>query len=229
LTDERKMPWTHFVAYHPDAMQIVGSTGVAMFVGAFLRCYDANMRQPRWDFVCIRCDGSAVRLHPSAKAYGTPCLIQPLIDPPDDLIKSVAWLSRAAPPSLAPQPTVTRTEDGVGFHEIQQQDVIGVKAAQEFLLKHQQWWQSQKHPRPQFCRNMTNWTEDGFFNWRHYMSSWQELRQYAEDVTDFGMAWLRGGVDGPGFIFHLQNGTDIGIDPWARRSQLVHNPSFELD
>ena len=76
LSFDEDFDWRGYVCQHPLAQEIVGP-GISKFEGRFLNSLECNrhalrLPQPlgnqRFDFVALRTDGSAVRMHPSKKA-----------------------------------------------------------------------------------------------------------------------------------------------------------------
>ena len=65
--------WREYIASHPKAREIIGQ-GIVQFEARFLNCVDPNREslnlpppfgEQRFDFIAVRGDGTACRLHPS--------------------------------------------------------------------------------------------------------------------------------------------------------------------
>ncbi|MCP4242073.1 MAG: hypothetical protein GY772_16070, partial [bacterium] len=80
LTDDPAYAWRGYICGHRLARDIIG-TGVTGFQARFLNALEPNRQslalpapygQHRFDFVVLRRDGSAVRLHPGGSAETKP-------------------------------------------------------------------------------------------------------------------------------------------------------------
>jgi hypothetical protein len=63
-TDKFKFDWKNFLAGRKDRDQVVG-VGVVKFIFRRMPWKDPNTNEARTDFIVLRADGTAVRLHPT--------------------------------------------------------------------------------------------------------------------------------------------------------------------
>lgn len=208
LTDQLRMPWQAYLAGLPEVEEILG-VGAAKFLGVFLKAQDANMQQPRFDFLLLRADLTGVRLHPAAKGPGKVVICNPALELPEMTVAEMPWMARAAPPSL---PTLRRAD--VGFEQMHQQDVLGKKQVAKWLQEYTQRWYERDHPRGEFFKDITDlWPEEGedILRWPHYVNSSSKLRWAMPEIQGVAVCWLTDGGRA-GLMLQLHSGLFF-VDP----------------
>ena len=107
-------------------------------LACFLNSHDHNMKQPRFDFVAIRSDGTAARFHPGSNRPGVVVVGQLSdwripVDAPAHLVAPVMERVRAH--------AETRGAEFQHFSGTHQTDMIGREAAKTWVTEQLALWQ----------------------------------------------------------------------------------------
>ena len=183
--------WREYVCSHPHAREIIGS-GVVSFEGRFLSGLEPNRAQlalpppyghHRFDFVAVRADGTACRLHPGGKADAKPIV---------GLLKDWAMTDTGA--STPSEPTIY--EQGHVNTNYGQQDVLSAEEAYRMLLD--MYHEHKQQPGAEdanLWRDLTAGasTHQGF-PWHRFLMgrSWGRTL-FHEGVTSIILTWWEGG------------------------------------
>ena len=205
-------PWREYLANRSDGMlaTIIGP-GVIRFEFRFVNSWDKNTNQYRADFVVIRADGGAARLHPSQNSDAHPVIGSIelwRIDAPLPPAMPAVIHTVDADAALHNQRETARSTRGRQVYEAYSQaDLISRKEAQEFLLVKTQDWQSGET----FCTDLTPST---LFLWRCYLGNTSWGRQLLDEgVLSFYMVWLGRPKDRAAFYVLMQDTREIVITP----------------
>ena len=205
-------PWREYLANRSDGMlaMIIGP-GVIRFEFRFVNTWDKNTNQYRADFVVIRADGGAARLHPSQNSDAHPVIGSIelwRIDAPLPPAMPAVIHTVDADAALHNQRETARSTRGRQVYEAYSQaDLISRKEAQEFLLVKTQDWQSGET----FCTDLTPST---LFLWRCYLGNTSWGRQLLDEgVLSFYMVWLGRPKDRAAFYVLMQDTREIVITP----------------
>ena len=205
-------PWREYLANRSDGMlaMIIGP-GVIRFEFRFVNSWDKNTNQYRADFVVIRADGGAARLHPSQNSDAHPVIGSIelwRIDAPLPPAMPAVIHTVDADAALHNQRETARSTRGRQVYEAYSQaDLISRKEAQEFLLVKTQDWQSGET----FCTDLTPST---LFLWRCYLGNTSWGRQLLDEgVLSFYMVWLGRPKDRAAFYVLMQDTREIVITP----------------
>ena len=103
----------------------------------FLNSHDHNMKQPRFDFVAIRSDGTAARFHPGSNG---PRVV--VVGQLSDWTVPVGAKAYVVAPVMerVTAPAETRSAEFQHFSEAHQTDVIGLAAAMTWLAEQFALW-----------------------------------------------------------------------------------------
>jgi hypothetical protein len=162
-----------------DAVDVIRHGIVKIYAAFFDKCYDHNMRQPRFDFLVVTVELWMTRIHPSSKGWG--CFVKGMNCLP-------AWGTvRPALLDLTQEcskPGIWRRADG-SFNGLHQNDTVSIRAAADFLKRKTDEWYGKSHPRPRFAEELTDMAQ---FRWMHFLS----MKTWCTDVTtsDVDQFWL---------------------------------------
>ena len=196
-----------YVCSRPDASELVAG-GIQEVWATFLGSVDQNYRLAphvpvqRFDWVLVREDNTAARIHPSSSSHGV--AVHGRLDQwlsPDDLNAALASTRGEA---------VMGGGAGTAFAGRHQCDVVGRHHALNFLRDHyQQWWDEQAHPRGPF---FTSIYDGAAFQWWLYFNSTPWGRDMAPLVEDVAVCWLNKPYERPAFYVRGSSGLEGVID-----------------
>ena len=135
--------WRHYVCSHPKAREIIGA-GIVKFEGRFLHSVEPNHRQlglpepygqKRFDFVALRGDGEACRMHPGCRrdaeiAQGR---YEAWLIPPSASTPGAASGAASTASAAAPQVDIMQ-RNGLAFQHYSQVDIISAESALRTLV-----------------------------------------------------------------------------------------------
>ena len=198
-----------------DMLATVIGTGVVRFEFRFVNSQDKNQKQNRCDFVVIRSDGTAARLHPSQNSDARP------------VIGSVElWQidTPVQPPTPPAMPGIIDS-DLQAYEAYSQSDCISRRNAQDFLQAQTEQWQ----PGETFRKDLS---PSELFAWPLYLANtpWgRELMQ--KGVKSFHMVWLGRPSDHAALYEQTQDDEELVITPGRKpevKAQAVSLISWHL-
>ena len=183
--------WREYVCSHPHAREIIGS-GVVSFEGRFLLGLEPNRAQlalpppygdHRFDFVAVRADGTACRLHPGRAADAVPIV---------GLLKD--WAITGTGASTPSEPTIYKR--GHVNANYGQQDVLSAEEAYRLLLD-----MYHEHKHQPGAEDASLWRDltagastPGGFPWHRFLMGRDWGRKlFQEGVTSIILTWWEGG------------------------------------
>ena len=142
LTDDAR--WREYICSHAEARRIIGP-GITHFEGRFCNGLEPNRHQlnlpppfghHRFDFICWRSDGTAVRLHPSrnADALPTPGLLTNwVITPLGPAAAAHAGVSTPSDASTSGEVQIHQRQGGMAVHH-SRVDIISSEVTYRHLM-----------------------------------------------------------------------------------------------
>ena len=193
--------WKKYLANRSDDMleKVVGP-GVSGIVLRYVCTTDSNTGNHRFDFVVHRTDGLAVRLHPQSNGKDTiPILGDPSL-----------WKIDAPLPPAMPAGRMRVGEADEIFTEYSQADLIGKKAASQWLEERALEWV----PGRVFRQDLTS---AATFKWRLYLANRKWGNELLRDgVSAFWLIWLDRPHQHAAFYCEMTDGTKYVITPGTK-------------
>ena len=217
LTHAEDFDWKRYVSHHAQSRDLIG-VGAIGFEIRFINGWDSNMGEHRCDFVVLRADGTAARLHPSSKKAGS-IVIGRLQD----------WLLKGhSNPVLLAKETAGVAEHGqhidgdapsialpifTGVHQV---DTLSRAEACVFLKENETIWRAKNDLHAPFVvdlmRQGAGHTTGSDFKWAFYLNSTPWGREMVATVEQFHLVWFKQ-KDRAGFWVSVQDGSYATIDP----------------
>jgi hypothetical protein len=218
--------WKGFLATRQDFADVVGNGVIRFAFDRFEDMLDHNYHgAPRGDFVVVRADLSAVRLHP-AKHNPQP---KPIYGPPGAGVS--AWHWGARPPQAAPRvpgeasprtaTTVMKADDA---ENIAQVDKVSRTRARQFLARTVQRMETEGTSREDITGGQQ-------FQWWRWITNLGPGRAARVTGTGIKSCWVerveRGeeAEEGGRFVVVREDGSAVSLTPGGRNTTIEPVPS----
>ena len=245
LTDGDEFNWQAYLGQHPDR-GLIFDHGRLRVDGFGIRqiawIYDTNKSKARVDFVALRSDRTAIRLHPSSNLEAKPVLHE---EPPSVPQRSAEeWHESDAPPALAaPQGTGGKGRDpaaagagkgGDGGAQQWRKHFVGASAADLIPTAYVAQWLTARSRGAEpgtFAMNVSESVEDWYYT-RGKVFTWflwfNKVPQLAELIDLVDTIWLakiwRGNTLVPGFWFRTTDGIEYFVTVDGKHVAVQANP-----